>query len=114
MNNESKILNKQEEQDAAKDLAFEQLLQIAEILRSMGLDVIDRLIKKEYMHHAGTPLVSDGLDGIRFSYNRVNGLRIWFTNGFENWDDSKRVEVVKKISEAGLGAHVVGGYEIEK
>ena len=107
--NESRIL-KNLEVEEKKEEAWQKLLQAAEIIRGLGFDVTDRLLKKEYMEEFATPLVSDGCDGIRYSYDTGSGLKISFTNGFEKWEDPNRLRVVEALSDAGLGDIVVGGY----
>lgn len=85
---------------------FQRLKSIAEILKEIGLRVVDDLITVDMLQGPGSevgfPIVRDGLDGIRASYSQRGGLRIWFTNGFENPGDPKRREVEKRLSEAGL------------
>lgn len=106
MNNlEQGPLGNQEEEKKLEE-AFDRLLKIAEVLREMGFDVTDRLIKKEYLARPtaewGIPIVSDGLDGIRASYSLSRGLRIGFHNCFEDPSDERRLEVVKRLTEEGL------------
>ena len=85
---------------------FERLQRIVEVLREMGLHPTDHLISEDILRNptseAGFPLVSDGLNGIRASYKKDQGLVIWFTNSFENPDDLRRQEVVKRLQQEGL------------
>ncbi len=81
--------------------ALDELQKAAEILRGMGFKVTDRLINKKILEqHLPFPIVSDGLDGIRACYDKYDrALIISFTNGFEDWDNPKRVEVMNKIEQ---------------
>lgn len=84
--------------------ALDELKRAAEILRTMGFDVTDRLINEQILvqntaRNTAFPIVSDGGDGIRACYDKHSGeLIISFTNSFEDWDNPKRVEVMDKIS----------------
>ncbi len=85
---------------------FNRLQNIAEVLRGMGLRVIDRFITinslQDPSSEMGFPIVRDRADGIRASYTKREGLIIWFTNGFEDLKDPKRQEVERRLKEAGL------------
>ena len=83
--------------------AFNQLQRAADIMREMGLKVIDRFITKDRLvNDMPFPIVRDGANGIRATYSKQIGLKIWFTNGFENPNDPKRYEIEKRLKEAGL------------
>jgi len=85
---------------------FERLQAIAHTLKEMGFDVQDRFISLDMLKNptaiAGFPLVSDGANAIRVSYEKERGLVIWFTNGLEDPDDPRRQEVVKRLQQEGL------------
>lgn len=86
---------------------FQKLQKIVEVLRNMGFTIMDHLITKEILKSPtafmGFPLVSDGANGIRASYSKDEGLKVWFTNGFESLANSQRQEEVKKrLEEEGL------------
>ena len=85
---------------------FGRLRNIAEILREMGLKVIDQAIAfnrlRDPVAEMGFPIVRDGVYGIRASYSKREGLQIWFTNGFGDPENPKRREIEKRLKEAGL------------
>ena len=83
--------------------ALDQLRYAADILREIGLEVIDRFITEDNLaSEMSFPIVRDGLDGIRAKYSKRRGLKFWFTNGFEDPDDPKRQEIERRLEEAGL------------
>ncbi|MEK7066953.1 MAG: hypothetical protein AAB949_01090 [Patescibacteria group bacterium] len=85
---------------------FNRLQKIAECLRELGLKVVDQNISEESLKSLtaklGFPIARDGLDGIRASYSKTNGLKIWFTNGFENPSDPERQRIARELDERGL------------
>lgn len=90
-------------EQAAISEALDQLKRAVDILREMGLEVIDRFVTEERLKsEMPFPIVRDGLDGIRAVYSRRSGLKIWFTNGFENPNDPKREKIEQRLKEAGL------------
>lgn len=105
-NRESSGQNSEEfEQKFQQDLR--RLQGIANVLREMGFRVIDDFITLESLRSrtadAGFPIVRDGADGIRVSYSeRDYGVKVWFTNGFEDPQNPKRQEVVRRLQEEGL------------
>ena len=86
--------------------ALERLQKIAEILKEMKLNVIDRAVTLERLLDAtaeiGFPIVREGSNGVRASYSKRDGLRIWFTNGFDDPSNLTRQEITKKLKAAGL------------
>lgn len=83
--------------------ALNQLRQAVNILREMGLEVIDRFITEDRLaSEIPFPVVMDGLNGIRAEYSKRRGLEIWFTNGFEDPNDPRRLEIEKRFRENGL------------
>lgn len=82
---------------------FEKLRIIANLLREMGLEVIDRFVTleslKDPMSEYGFPIVRNGIDGIRVSYFKNEGLKVWFTNGFEDPNNNLRKEIESKLKE---------------
>lgn len=89
---------------------FERLKKIASILKEMGLRVIERSINPSYLRESmemggvAFPIVRDGIDGIRASYSKREGLKISFTNGFVDLDNlrRKREIIEQKLKEEGL------------
>ena len=82
--------------------ALDKLQRAANILREMGLEVIDRFITEDRLVSGlPFPIVRDGVDGIRAEYSKRRGLKIWFTNGFEDPNNPKRREIEKRLNEAG-------------
>lgn len=82
--------------------ALDQLQRTADILHELGLEVIDRFIEEKFAKETAFPIVKDGLNGIRASYSKLKGLKIWFTNGFEDQNNPKRQEITRRLKEAGL------------
>ncbi len=95
----------EKEKNQTYEEAFERLKAIAEFLREKGFDVTDRLITltnlQRPMAELGFPIVSDGADGIRASYSKNRGLIIWFTNGFEDPENTQRKEVEEFLKNNG-------------
>ena len=85
---------------------FGRLRNIAEILKGMGLQVIDQSITLDKFRdpaaEMGFPIVRNGANGIRASYSKREGLKIWFTNGFEDPENPKRKEIEERLKEEGL------------
>ena len=86
--------------------AFNRLQKIAHILGEMGFQVLNSMITldrlKDPTSEMGFPMVRDGVDGIRASYTKRQGLVIWFTNGFQDPDNPKRQEVEQRLKKEGL------------
>lgn len=86
--------------------AFDRLQQIADILGEMGFHVVNSMITlgrlKDPTSEMGFPIVRDGIDGIRASYTKRQGLVIWFTNGFGDPNNQKRQEVEQRLKKEGL------------
>jgi len=83
--------------------ALDKLQRATDILREMGLEVIDRFITGDRLISGlPFPIVKDGLDGIRAEYSKRRGLKIWFTNGFEDPNNPERRKIEKRLNEAGL------------
>ena len=85
---------------------FDRLQKIVELLKKMELQIIERSITIDRFQNptseAGFPIIRDGLDGIRASYSKKSGLKILFTNGFEDHDNPKRKEIERRLRESGL------------
>lgn len=85
---------------------FARLQDVARVLRELGLRVIDRAITPERLNDPATamgfPIVRDGGDGIRASYSRREGLRIWFANVFSDPANLRRQEVESALRGSGL------------
>lgn len=86
--------------------AFNRLQRIAGILGEMGFHVVNSVVTldrlKDPTSEMGFPIVRDGVDGIRASYTKRQGLVIWFTNGFGDLDNPKRKEVEQRLEQEGL------------
>ena len=85
-------------------VTLEKLRQIAESLRSLGFTINERVISYDELSQptasAGFPIEVER--NIRASYSRDRGLRIWFTNEFQEPSHPKRLEVIQKLKEQGL------------
>ena len=100
--NEGEILNKELLLNQKKEQSFIKLQKIAQILKEMGLRVIDHFISKDcFKESIPFPIVRDGADGIRAVYERGE-IKIFFTNGFEDPKNTRRQEVEIKLKEAGI------------
>lgn len=83
--------------------ALDRLQKAADIFRDMGLEVIDRNITEDNLATGlPIPIVKDGLDGVRATYSKRTGLEIFFTNGFEDSNNPKRLEIEKRLKEIEL------------
>jgi glutathionylspermidine synthase len=83
--------------------ALDKLRRATDILREMGLEVIDRFITDDKIaSEMPFPIVRDRVDGIRATFSKRRGLKIWFTNGFEDPNDPERQKIEKRLKEAGL------------
>lgn len=99
--------DKEQIQEQLLDQAFNKILRIVDVLRSMGFSIHEHLINKNIFRSPtaamGVPLVADGGDGIRASYDAYDGnLRIGFRNSFESWDNPRVIEVIEKLTAEGL------------
>jgi hypothetical protein len=84
-------------------LGLGRLPEVIDFLKTLNLDIAvhDMENAKQYLLDVGhsLPLVRDGLDGIRASYDkRRDDLSVWFTNGFDNKNNETRIIVEKWIS----------------
>ena len=79
------------------DHEWDRLQNLLEYLRSIGLRTRD--ISRDYFDNSTvrkgmpTPIVFNGADGIRMSYEKRRGLMVWFTNGFEDPENETRKKV---------------------
>lgn len=83
-------------------LGLDKLEEIISYLKSLEMRVAIRDLEdaKSYLNTVGfsLPLVRDGADGIRADYDKKRDqLKIWFTNGFEDPSNEKRVEIQEWI-----------------
>ncbi len=82
---------------------FEKLQKVANCLKELGYNVIDRFITKESMcdrmSEFGFSLITDGACAVRASYSKRDGLEIWYTNGFEDPDNPERKVIEEKIKD---------------
>ena len=63
-------------------------------LKEKGFDMFDLKIVKENLECGKpVPVVHDGIDGARAYYRKSTGIKIWYTNSFENPDNPKRKEI---------------------
>lgn len=85
------------ESNEGVDQDWSHLQRLLEYCRSIGLRTCD--ISRDYFNNSTvqmgmpTPIVHDGTDGIRMSYDKRRGLLIWFTNGFDDPEDETRKRV---------------------
>ncbi|MDD4477123.1 MAG: hypothetical protein PHY40_03110 [Patescibacteria group bacterium] len=105
-NIESKSQNTHESETQKLSEDFNRLQKIIKILREMGLRIVKNPITIDTLYsptsEIGFPIVRDGANGIRASYSKIDGLKIWFTNGFEEPDDPKRQEIEKRLKKEDL------------
>ena len=82
-----------ENQDERKNLSGNDLPKIQEYLKSIGLELTPYDLDNK-TNIVGNPLVRDGLNGVRATYNkRRDILSVWFTNNFESQDNEIRQKV---------------------
>ncbi|MFA7286118.1 MAG: hypothetical protein WC052_00405 [Patescibacteria group bacterium] len=84
---------------------FRTLAIIKEVLSECGLNAreySDEIIIEQLKNRYTFPIAHDGLDGIRASRNREGGLTVSFTNGFEDPENKKRIEVTAALREKGI------------
>ncbi|HNX10975.1 MAG TPA: hypothetical protein PKI61_02440 [bacterium] len=112
--NESLEANKENKKNSLEDV-WDLLEEFKDSLKQLGLDVTERLFCREYFFDdrakSGIPVVSDGLDGARVSFNKksfekhgieIEGFRtlnLWFTNGFEKPENKIRQKIQAKWDE---------------
>ena len=81
-----------------------KLQKISECLSSSGIDMDKRVNYKDQLSKptaiAGFPIDVDR--NIRASYSIDRGLRIWFTNEFQDPSHPRRLEMIHKLQEQGL------------
>lgn len=92
---EENIFSQESNEELDRD--WNHLQRLLEYCKSIGLKICD--ISRDYFNNSTvqmgmpTPIVHDGVDGIRMSYDKRRGLLIWFTNKFENPEDETRKKV---------------------
>lgn len=95
-----------ETEDQKVEEEFGQLQKIMSLLKDMGFQTTDYAISVETLRDpisaSEFSLVMDEDNGIRASYTKRRGLRIWYTNGFEDPKNPKRQEVERRLHESGL------------
>jgi len=77
-------------------IALEKVITLGKKLKELGLTPCERFFNIETLKNptaiAGIPIVEDGQNGIRISYE--NGeLDLWFTNAFEDPKNEIRIKV---------------------
>lgn len=87
--------------------AFQQLQDILEVLEEMGFTIPDycrseEKIREQYKQGYTFPIAREGLDGIRAKKWRDGGIRVSFTNGFDDPDDPQRLEITEKLRAKGF------------
>ena len=94
--------------DPEFEKGFDDLQKVLKILSELGLNppeyCFDKsIIKKQWDERYVFPIAREGADGIRANYrSRNKKIMISFTNGFEDPQDPKRLEVTAKLREAGF------------
>jgi len=86
---------------------YKQLQEILIILKELGLTPIDyqsEVIQSQWDIGNTFPIANEGAQGIRINRSRKGELTVSFTNGFENPNDPKRVEIAGKLREKGFDA----------
>jgi hypothetical protein len=84
---------------------YQQLQEIWTVLKEAGLTPTNyppEFVEEEWNSDSAFPLAQDGVQGIRISRSREGQLKIWFTNGFENPNNPKRIEITQKLREKGF------------
>jgi len=87
--------------------AFQQLQGILDMLEKNGFTVpkycySPEKIKQNWQNKYAFPIAREGLDGIRAKRMPDGNFRVFFTNGFEDPENSERVEITKKLKEKGF------------
>lgn len=76
------------------EIHFSRLQKLWEILKEKGFRMMDLdIIRQDLEMGIRVPIVYDGACGARASYSHKRGLIIWYTNGFENPDNTTRQEI---------------------
>lgn len=84
---------------------YRRLKKILEILRELGLtpkDYPPQVIQAQWEAHSTIPIAEDGVQGIRITRLRKGGLKVSFTNGFEDPRDQERIRITEKLREEGF------------
>lgn len=79
-----------------------RLQKIFDILTEMGLTIIERNKEKIFEGKFEYPIIEEGFNAIRASYSKREGLKISFTNLFEDRNKSPRKEIEQRLKELGL------------
>ena len=103
----TKFEQEQSKENPQFESAFQELQGIVAVLKELGLDVPEYCFQKsfiqEQLERKNTfPIARDGMDGIRARQSRTGGFRVFFTNGFDDPNDSRRVEIATKLREKGF------------
>lgn len=96
-----------QEKEIEFEKAFQQLQNIIALLAKIGFTIPEYCYSKEkikeyWNNKFAFPIAKEGLDGIRASRSRNGEFRIWFTNGFEDPKNPKRLEITAKLREQGF------------
>lgn len=83
---------------------LKRLEKIVEVLRNLGIKINTRFISENFLknNEPDFPISSEGMDGIRISIDPEKGPVVWFTNGFEDEENSRRKEIETALQEVGL------------
>ncbi|MFA6271636.1 MAG: hypothetical protein WC693_00815 [Patescibacteria group bacterium] len=108
--NEQKLRPDSSDKPISFEEAYQQLQEIIAVLAELGLNIPDYCHSEEIIreqwddnYRIPFPVARDGADGIRASRRRDGkGFIISFTNGFENSDDPKRMEITEVLREKGF------------
>jgi len=98
------IENTSEDQELEE--VYGRLKDIIEALREMNFRTLDNETLLEMLQDetAGMsfPIVREGANGIRASYSKSKGLKIFFVNKYENPENPERQTVEAVLTEKGL------------
>lgn len=103
--NDASFILKLAEQIEKPRMSLDKLKVIMDYLKSINMEATPHMrdvgaATKSLLEGKPVPLVSDGLCGVRISYNRRLGrLKVWFTNGFENPEEPTRKKIEEWIKE---------------
>ena len=98
----AEVAHKEANIELLKDQAFEKLKKIGQALEEMNYTVEKYSMRREALdEQGGLPICADG--DVRFSWSKIRGLTIWFTNGMENPENPERQAIKVKLEELGLG-----------
>lgn len=86
---------------------YQQLQKIIAVLEGMGLSIpplckSEKNIQEQWDLQLVFPIANEGAQGIRITRDRREGLTIFFTNGFEDRKNQRRIEITSRLKEEGF------------